>query len=141
MGKRNRGAKKAEAKGAKIISEIIDDGGFPSPPKRKRVYEPSDRHTKPRRGDAPEPSNPQRQLDESVPVGPNTTRRVGADPETGEFSLFDETYPDSDIFHGHARTWDSLNDKMKNALADSGRANRKKGSVLPRPDDGYPEVD
>ncbi|WP_255649766.1 hypothetical protein [Nocardia australiensis] len=39
--------------------------------------------------------------------------------------MFDETYPESGIFHGHKRAWDELTQEMQNALIKAGVVNRK----------------
>ena len=51
-------------------------------------------------------------LGNSVPIGPNTTRRVGI--SDGEIVVLDETR--SGVFHGHARSWNELTEQMKTAL-------------------------
>ncbi|MFK7824842.1 MAG: polymorphic toxin-type HINT domain-containing protein [Oligoflexales bacterium] len=67
----------------------------------------------------PEPTNPQKALDNSVEMEGNSSRRVSVDKENGEFSVFDEHT--SGKFHGHTRSWDQLNQRMKNALIKSGK--------------------
>ncbi|MCX4096655.1 hypothetical protein [Nocardia sp. alder85J] len=97
-----------------------------SVPDDKRTYEGSPKHGKEQRGNAaPEPTHGQETLDRSVPIKPTTPRRVGYDPETGEFDVFDETHPDSGIYHGHQRTWDQLSQDMQNALVRAGVVNRR----------------
>ncbi len=92
----------------------------------KRTFEPSPKHGPDQRGDAaPEPTHPQETLDESVRIKDTSTRRVGYDPETGEFDVFDETYNDSEIYHGHQRSWDQLTQDMQNALVKAGVVNRR----------------
>jgi hypothetical protein len=93
-------------------------------------WEPSPKHGPTQRGRAaPEPADPEGSLQRSVPLGPNTTRRVSADPANTEFSVFDETHPGTGIYHGHARSWDQLNQQQKNALIRGGLADRK-GRIL-----------
>jgi RHS repeat-associated protein len=93
-------------------------------------WEPSPKHGPTQRGRAaPEPADPEGSLQRSVPLGPNTTRRVSADPANKEFSIFDETHPGTGIYHGHARSWDQLNQQQKNALIRGGLADRK-GRIL-----------
>ena len=60
------------------------------------------------------PINGQTALDSSVQVKPTSARRVGIDPKTGDFVVFDRTL--NDTFHGHVRSWDTLNNDMKNIL-------------------------
>jgi hypothetical protein len=92
----------------------------------QRTYEGSPKHGKEQRGNAaPEPTHGQETLDRSVSIKPTTTRRVGYDPDTGEFDVFDETHPGSGIYHGHQRTWDQLSQDMQNALVKAGVVNRK----------------
>ncbi|MFI1239118.1 hypothetical protein [Nocardia salmonicida] len=89
-------------------------------------FEPSPKHGKEQRGDAaPEPTHPQETLDKSVQVKDTSSRRVGYDPETGEFAVFDETHNGTGIYHGHQRAWDGLTQDMQNALVKAGVVNRK----------------
>ncbi|MEU4341497.1 hypothetical protein AB0H00_09535 [Nocardia sp. NPDC023852] len=93
---------------------------------KKLTFEPSPKHGPEQRGNAaPEPTHPQETLDKSVQIKPTSSRRVGYDSETGEFDVFDETYPESGIFHGHKRAWDELTQEMQNALIKAGVVNRK----------------
>ncbi|WP_433622934.1 hypothetical protein [Nocardia sp. CA-120079] len=93
---------------------------------KKLTFEPSPKHGPEQRGNAaPEPTHPQETLDKSVQIKPTSSRRVGLDSETGEFDVFDETYPESGIFHGHKRAWDELTQEMQNALIKAGVVNRK----------------
>lgn len=79
----------------------------------------------------PAPKDGQFALDNSVPIGDNTTRRVGID-SNGDFVVFDETTPGT--FHGHVRTWNKSNGNqgltqaMKNALYDAGYIKSPKGT-------------
>lgn len=68
-------------------------------------------------------------LENSVPLGENTTRRVGVDKENGEIVVLDETHPGKGVYHGHVRSWEELSDKMRNALRRAGLVN-KKGKIL-----------
>jgi hypothetical protein len=93
-------------------------------------WEENPKHGQFQRGNAaPEPTDPLGTLQNSVPIGANTTRRVGADAVNGEFAVFDETYPDSNVFHGHVRSWDELSTQMQNALVRAGMATRRGGFV------------
>ena len=71
------------------------------------------------------PNKGQEALDNSVSIGPNTTRRVGI--SDGEIVVFDET--SSGIFHGHVRSWSELSEQMKAALRKAGKVN-KKGKII-----------
>lgn len=79
----------------------------------------------------PEPKDGQFALDNSVPIGDNTTRRVGID-SNGDFVVLDETAPGT--FHGYVRTWNrsngnqGLTQAMKNALYDVGYIKSPKGT-------------
>lgn len=70
---------------------------------------------------APQPTNPQQALNTSVPFNPNSTGRVAADPETGEFVVFKQHGPGQ--FHGYSVTWDQLTQPQKNALIKTGQVN------------------
>ncbi|MFG2528313.1 putative T7SS-secreted protein [Streptomyces sp. NPDC048516] len=97
-------------------------------------FEPSPKHGKTQRGNAaPEPKDPEGTLQQSIPFNPNTTRRVAANHETGEFALFDETHNGTGIYHGHMRTWDELSPAQQSALRKAGLVN-KKGKILPPSD-------
>jgi len=91
-------------------------------------FEPSPKHGRTARGRASAgPVNGQHALDTSLPIGKNTTRRVGVDYDGGTFAVFDET--SSGVFHGHQRGWSDLTQAMKNTLVDAGMATRK-GRIL-----------
>jgi hypothetical protein len=83
-----------------------------------------------RGGVGAQPTNGQDVLNRSVGVGPNTTRRIGADPSTGEIVVFDETQPGQGIFHGHVRSWDQLTPGMRSVLIKAGQVTTK-GRVVP----------
>lgn len=70
-------------------------------------------------------NNGQEALDHLIPIGPDSTRRVGI--SEGEIVIFDET--SSGIFHGHVRTWNELSEQMKAALRKAGMVN-KKGKLI-----------
>ncbi|ELR68833.1 hypothetical protein C900_05779 [Fulvivirga imtechensis AK7] len=92
------------------------------------VFEPNPKHGSENRGRAnKEPSNPQEMLDNSYELPGNTTRRVAADPSTGEFAVFDEHRPGK--FHGHVRGYEELNQSMRNVLLKNKVINRK-GKIL-----------
>lgn len=76
-----------------------------------------------RTGASPGPINGQDALDSSVPIGSNTSRRVGIDYHTGDFVVFDEHAPGR--FHGHVRSWGELTQRMQSTLRRSGMAGRR----------------
>ncbi len=64
------------------------------------TFEGNPKHGNTQSGRAsPEPTNPQKSLDDSIELPGNTTRRIAVDKETGEFVVFDEHLPGK--FHGH----------------------------------------
>ena len=95
------------------------------------VFEGSSKHGKVQRGKAaPEPTNGQEVLDRSIQIKDTSPRRVGADPKTGEYVVFDAHRPGA--WHGHVRSWDELTDAMKNALVEGGLTDRR-GRILVEP--------
>lgn len=58
-------------------------------------------------------------------AGHDLIEMIQIDRETGEFDVFDETYNDSGIYHGHQRKWEELAQEMQNALVKAGVVNRK----------------
>ncbi|MEU1984065.1 hypothetical protein [Nocardia sp. NPDC019395] len=90
------------------------------------IFEPSPKHGPKQRGKAaPAPTNPQETLENSVRISDETTRRVGYDPKTGEFAIFDMTYDETGIHHGHKRTWEQLSEEQQNALVNAGVVDKK----------------
>ncbi|MNH84466.1 S-type Pyocin [compost metagenome] len=73
------------------------------------------------------PANGQVALENSIQVKPTSARRIGVDPDTNEFVVFDQT--GGDIYHGHVRPWDKLHQDMKNALLKAKKVNNK-GNIL-----------
>ena len=71
------------------------------------------------------PNKGQEALDNSIPIGSNTTRRVGI--SDGEIVVFDETT--KGVFHGHVRSWNELSEQMKAALRKAGMVNNK-GKII-----------
>lgn len=69
------------------------------------------------------PANGQQALENSVQVKPTSPRRIGIDPHTNEFVVFDRT--GGDVYHGHVRPWDKLHQDMKNALIKAGKVDNK----------------
>jgi hypothetical protein len=73
------------------------------------------------------PANGQETLENSIQVKPTSPRRIGVDPDTNEFVVFDRT--GGDVYHGHVRPWDKLHQDMKNALVKAKKADNK-GNIL-----------
>jgi uncharacterized protein DUF6861/SH3 domain-containing protein len=101
---------------------------------KRLEYEASPKHGTEARGTSkgvsnPAPRNGQAALDHSLQIKDTSPRRVGIDYEAGEFVVFDETHPNSGIYHGHVRTWDELTSQMQKTLIDAGMANRR-GKIL-----------
>lgn len=69
------------------------------------------------------PSNGQVTLEHSIQVKPTSPRRIGVDPDTNEFVVFDRTR--GDVYHGHVRPWDKLHQDMKNALIKAKKVDSK----------------
>ena len=91
---------------------------------RRLDYEASPKHGPTARGRISKaPTNGQEALDTSVQVKGTSPRRVGVDPQTGEYVVLDQTSPGK--FHGHVRTWNELTPEMKRALTDSGMASSR----------------
>ncbi|MCG8423818.1 MAG: hypothetical protein MJE77_38470, partial [Proteobacteria bacterium] len=95
---------------------------------RRLQYEVNPKHGSVARGNASAaPKNGQAALDYSIPIGGNSTRRVGIDYATGEFVVFPEHLPGR--FHGYVVPWDKLTQRMQSALRKAGMAD-KKGRIL-----------
>lgn len=87
-------------------------------------YEPASYHSKVGNSlKSKEPSNPQQTLNESIKIKDTSDRRIAVDKTTGEFVVFDKTI--NNIYHGHARTWSSLTQEMKNVLIKHGLVDKK----------------
>ena len=92
-------------------------------------YEPAPYHTKTGNNvKSSAPTNGQEVLNNSVPIGNNTSRRVGVDKKTGEYVVFDK-HADG-TYHAHTRPWSgskgtALTTEMQNALIKAGLTNRK----------------
>lgn len=93
------------------------------------VYKPSGKHkptsTRAHRGaeNSKEPEDGQPALDDSVQVKDTSPRRVGYDKESGEIVVLDKT--SDGVFHGHVRSWEGLDQAMRNALIKAGMFNRR----------------
>ena len=114
-----KAAKKAEKVGG-AATDVVGTG---------LKYEPAPYHSKTGNNvKSPAPTNGQDVLNNSVPIGNNTSRRVGVDKTTGEYVVFDK-HSDG-TYHGHTRPWSgdkgtALTTQMKNALINAGLTNRK----------------
>lgn len=73
------------------------------------------------------PTNGQDVLDFSMQLKSTSPRRVGVDPDTGEFVIFDQTV--EGVFHGHIRTWGELTGGMQSVLRKAGLVDRR-GNIL-----------
>jgi hypothetical protein len=108
------------------------------------IYEAGAKHGPEARGssrgvNSAEPTNGQAALDNSVQVKGTSPRRIGIDTENNEFVVLDRTRQvpcgcgDGDgfnnLFHGHVRAWDDLEDVMQNALRRAGMVDRR-GNIL-----------
>jgi len=82
---------------------------------RRPRYEAADYHLGEINGvKSAAPQYPQEMLDSSIRIKFTSPRRIAFDGETGEISIFDQTF--EGVFHGHVRTWDQLTQEMKNTL-------------------------
>jgi hypothetical protein len=75
-------------------------------------------------------------LDNSIAVSDSGRRRVGVDYATGEFVVFDFTQKRGggegsgpNVFHGHVRKWEQLDQPHCSALIRAGMANTR-GKIL-----------
>ncbi|MCK6550789.1 hypothetical protein L6R52_33435 [Myxococcota bacterium] len=86
------------------------------------TYELNPKHGTVDRGQASRaPTNGQAALDNSHRIKETSTRRVGVDPKTKEFVVFDEHLGGK--FHGHVRAWEDLTSEMQNTLRRAGLVN------------------
>jgi len=89
-----------------------------------KLYESNPKHGKNKRGNAnPEPTNPQKALEDSIELPGNTSRRIAIDKQAEEFVVFDEHMPNK--FHGHTRTWKELDQTMQATLRKEGMVSKK----------------
>jgi hypothetical protein len=96
------------------------------------IYEASPKHLSIARGDVgAAPTNGQAALNNALQISPNSPRMVGVDPSTGEYVVFDETYPGKGIYHGHVREWSELTQEMRTILFQFG-ATDSRGRILAR---------
>ncbi|MDQ0899517.1 polymorphic toxin-type HINT domain-containing protein [Paenibacillus sp. V4I7] len=70
------------------------------------------------------PNDGQTALDNSISIGPNTDRRIGISNK--EFVVLDKTR--DGIYHGHARSWGELDQKMQAIFRKAGLVD-KKGNI------------
>ena len=83
--------------------------------KPKLLYEGASYHGKEKQGAKNSaPTRGQRALEDSFDLGSNTDRRVGYDFDNDEIIVFDKTLGNK--YHGHVRSWEELEQKMKNVL-------------------------
>ena len=75
----------------------------------------------------PAPTNGQETLTYSLQLKSTPTRRVGVDPDAGEYVVFDQT--SAGIFHGHVRSWSELDNLMRRTLISAGMVDRR-GNIL-----------
>lgn len=99
---------------------------------RRLEYEASPKHgTRPyetaRGVSNPAPRNGQDALDASLQIKDTSPRRIGIDYQSQEFVVFDQTR--SGVFHGHVRSWDELDQPMKNTLQRAGTVDGR-GRIL-----------
>jgi RHS repeat-associated protein len=105
----------------------------------QRIFDPAPYHPEGRdtaiksRG----PTNGQAALDESIQIKPTSPRRIAVDAEAGEIVILDRTrvlpdkveggvkIPGDEIYHGHVRKWDDLDEKQKSILKKSGKVDSK----------------
>lgn len=82
-------------------------------------YETNPKHNASRPGVSPQPTNPQDVLANSVPLGGNSSGRIGYDSSTKEIVVFQKHI--SDTYHGYVPSnWNELRQTEKNALIRAG---------------------
>ena len=99
------------------IYDSIDDLPVPSGYFRGK-YESNLKHDFAGRNVSPQPSNPISVLEDSVPLGGNSSGRIGYDSLTKEIVVFQNHFGDS--FHGYVPQWSDLTQRQKNALIKAG---------------------
>lgn len=100
---------------------VHNTGGCPN-----GVYQDAPYHGKQNSGRKNKaPIDGQAALDNSIPLGPNTDRRIGI--SNGEFVVLDKT--SDGLYHGHVRSWDELTPKMQAVLRKAGLVD-KKGNII-----------
>ncbi len=85
---------------------------------------------------SPSATNPQSALNQSHQISPNSPRRIGVDPVSGEIVVFHHTT--GNVFHGHLRNWGNISPAMRNALIRNGVFTPKGRPVIPNPTGGVP---
>lgn len=107
-----------------LANAMLAVTGQDSSGKLSLVYEPSPKHHPNVRGRVnTAPTNGQSAPDNSIQVKTTSPRRIGVDPATGEFGVFDQTR--EGVFHGHVRTWQELTQEIQNVLIDAGKVTAK----------------
>jgi hypothetical protein len=82
-------------------------------------YEPNPKHDRPGGNVSPQPTNGEAVLADSVPIGGNSTGRIGYDASTGEIVVFQNHQGES--YHGYVPSaWSDLRQAEKNALIRAG---------------------
>lgn len=71
------------------------------------------------------PKNGQAALNNSLSLGPTTSRRIGI--SNGEIVVLNRTR--EGVWHGHVRSWGELTPEMKRTLIKAGWVN-KKGKII-----------
>ena len=108
----------------KEVDSAINDLSRSVGSRQRRTYVPSPKHGMKTRGNiSPAPKNGQDVLDNSIQIKSASSRRIGIDPETHEYVVFDQTRGNE--YHGHSRTWDQLTQEMKQVFIDSGLVTKK----------------
>ena len=102
-------------------SELLVHNTCGDDPEDKLKYEKAPYHNRGNSIKNAAPKDGQGALDNSIPIGDTTSRRIGISSE--EFVVFDETSPG--VFHGHVRTWDELTNTMKSIFIKSGKVTKK----------------
>jgi RHS repeat-associated protein len=108
----NDAYRQAGASGSNSLAAMMSGAGL--------KYESNPKHGPVAKGDvSPEPTNPQKTLENSIPIKDTSTARVGVDPSTGEYVMFRET--SSGVYHGYATTnFNDLPNEAKAALQNAG---------------------
>jgi len=99
------------------VYDSIDDLPVPSGHFEGK-YEPNPKHDFSGGNVSPQPTNPSSVLENSVPLGGNSTGRIGYDPSKGEIVVFQNHF--GDAYHGYVPHWNDLTQRQKNALIKAG---------------------
>ena len=108
-----------EKKGTRNDAPHTVRQGKVEPPARfEGNYEPNPKHDVGRQGVSPQPTNPERALADSLPIGGNSSSRIAYDRSTGEIVIFQNHQGNN--YHGYAVSWGDLRQNQKNALINAG---------------------